>query len=384
MTADRSAPPVPDMPLSDERRRRILTEGAARFRRRRRRNGAVFTVAGILVVAASVALIARAGQPATQVATRPPVAAGPSAGMASTTLPPGAGSTSPTNTGSTMSSAGLREPTTADVKDGRFVRSVALDGGALVVSPAPADLQPTTPKDTAQQHFWATEELAGAHRTIVFGFGLVTISTSVPGDSTVNGRVVSYRNVPAWVGFALDPPQHTCGVQTGPLADKIPVGEAGNGEAVTLPAWVRPGETSPDLQPGATGPVMAMQPFVYLGSHGVCRGVAFERRITPQTLSQSVPWTLVSQGSGQAVIRYDSDCTMHVHGPVVQSANPTAGTATIELLVGLYAGAAPSCPARPGPPPTATVDLPLYVTKPLLHARTGLVYVVQGPGTPTE
>lgn len=85
-----------------------------------------------------------------------------------------------------------------DVANGRFVRTVTLDGGTLTVTPAPSSLKPGmwSARDVASV-LWATWQLRG-YTAQVLGFGLVTLTRHEPG-------VPSVTRLPSWVEFAAAP-----------------------------------------------------------------------------------------------------------------------------------------------------------------------------------
>jgi hypothetical protein len=89
--------------------------------------------------------------------------------------------------------AGLPGPGT--VRDGRFVVPVELDGGRLLVRPAPATMKPAFPERRAATEIWANPAISEGRGDTIIGFGLVTSRVSAP-------DVARVRRLPAWVGFA--------------------------------------------------------------------------------------------------------------------------------------------------------------------------------------
>jgi hypothetical protein len=88
-----------------------------------------------------------------------------------------------------------RLPGPGTVRDGRFVVPVELDGGRLLVEPAPAAVRPSFAEGRAATEIWANPSMAGGRADTVLGFGLVTTRVSSP-------NIPRVRRLPAWVGFA--------------------------------------------------------------------------------------------------------------------------------------------------------------------------------------
>ncbi len=101
----------------------------------------------------------------------------------------------PPTGGATPLPSGTREsPEDARVVGGRFVSTVELDGGAVIVVPAPPGIRPRMGESKVETQLWATSQLLG-YRAQALGFGIVTIARRQPGIP----RVVKLS---AWVGFA--------------------------------------------------------------------------------------------------------------------------------------------------------------------------------------
>jgi len=81
------------------------------------------------------------------------------------------------------------------VLNGRYVKTVTLDDGALTVVPAPRSLRPTRSHAAMETKIWATSQLEGGFRSQDLGFGLVSIRRTAPG-------VPEVKDLPAWIGFA--------------------------------------------------------------------------------------------------------------------------------------------------------------------------------------
>ncbi len=163
----------------------------------------------------------------------------------------------------------------SDVVNGRFVKTVWLDGGVLRVTPAPKSLHPTVTYSQMTTTIWATSQIEG-YRKVVMGFGLVSLTKH-------NATVKATKNLPAWVGMATT-----------------------KGDAFSCPA--RPGTTPlPNLAllpssglaavvNGFTGPMnrsrVSTSPstFVYVAKSAPC-GYLVKPRLTVATEQVSVPWT---------------------------------------------------------------------------------------------
>lgn len=83
-------------------------------------------------------------------------------------------------------------PTSASVRNGRFVEAVSLDGGLLRVEPPSKTDLPVIQERIAAEDIWATPEMQ-ALRRLVLGYGIVTLGK-------VDG-ITRFSDVKAWVGF---------------------------------------------------------------------------------------------------------------------------------------------------------------------------------------
>lgn len=62
---------------------------------------------------------------------------------------------------------------------GRYVTTVSLDGGALVVSPVGTGTRATVARATAEAMFEATDAVQGSHTFAILGLGLATVASSL-------------------------------------------------------------------------------------------------------------------------------------------------------------------------------------------------------------
>jgi len=97
-------------------------------------------------------------------------------------------------TAAASSSATVTNPATAKVVGGRFVSTVVLDGGLIIVKPAPATLQSQQGIGGMTAKIWATTELLN-FQPQTLGYGIVTVR----GSSTTSKPI---KGAAAWVGFA--------------------------------------------------------------------------------------------------------------------------------------------------------------------------------------
>ena len=85
---------------------------------------------------------------------------------------------------------------TNQVHDGRWVLPAELDGGELVVTPAPAGKVPAFPSGQAMAQFGADVARIAGPPSTVFGYGVVTIATGLS-----SGGLPGYQRRLAWIGF---------------------------------------------------------------------------------------------------------------------------------------------------------------------------------------
>jgi hypothetical protein len=160
-------------------------------------------------------------------------------------------------------------PSAAAVRDHRYVRAVTLDAGRLSVVPAPSDEQPTFSMATARAALTssANPSLQGLHSGSVFGFGLVSIDSSTPGDTTV------VRRLPAWVGFAWG------GASSCP---------AESATSTTSPASIPP---SSGYTAAVVGAATGTPALVYTAAGSTCGSAPTGPTVSAATETLSVPWT---------------------------------------------------------------------------------------------
>ena len=106
------------------------------------------------------------------------------------------------------SRAGL--PRGDSVRNGRFVEAVRLDGGLLLVDPAPASVTPSLTRADASSEIWASPVVGGARSGMVLGFGLVTTQRGGPNVPLLDAA-------PAWIGFAWGA-SYACPNQSAPAS----------------------------------------------------------------------------------------------------------------------------------------------------------------------
>jgi hypothetical protein len=168
----------------------------------------------------------------------------------------------PTIQGSGFDAPSGDSPANIPIVNGRYTKTVNLDGGALIVNPAPATDSRFGNLRSEASKIWATSQLAGYSREVV-GFGLVTM----------NGSLKGINRVPAWIGFASDAQS----VSSCPFSDsgkELPQNEIpkDDGQAAVVI----------ESRPGVSG-------FVYYATSYVCSRL-LAGRILPATEELSVPW----------------------------------------------------------------------------------------------
>jgi hypothetical protein len=100
-----------------------------------------------------------------------------------------------TDTAKSGSGAGVPSSSSSEVVKGRFVSPLDIDNGGLVVDPA-GTARPSVSSKVALAMFHAADIVGGDYRFSVFGLGVVTISTQVPGSST-SGPGATTTSIPS-------------------------------------------------------------------------------------------------------------------------------------------------------------------------------------------
>jgi hypothetical protein len=234
-----------------------------------------------------------------------------------------------------------RLPGPGAVRDGRFVKAVALDRGRLVVEPAPAGMRPAFSERQAAAEIWASPSMSGGRPEAVLGFGLVTTRISAP-------DVPSVRRLPAWVGFAGAPVFH-CPME--PAASGTPT-------ASTLP-----GNGYVAVVLGARNGIPA---FAYAARSSFCERPAKGPGVSMPTKTLSIPWRQIGPRSGDTLtISYQlPPCGLFV------SSNASGGPAAVTLEVEATTPDEPlPCPA----PVTKTMPVNVGEAAAVRHAALGLV-----------
>lgn len=261
--------------------------------------------------------------------------------------------------GNNPAQADRSSPGSMDVINSRFVRRVTLDGGEVVVTPAPKHLHPRRDGDSVEVEAWATGQLMG-YQSQAFGFGLATIHDRAKGVPTV-------RNLPAWIGFATAPEAFSCpAIVPSPTAGRLSALPSAGEAAVIIGA-----------SPG--GPAV-----VYQARSETCGGLAPARLSNAQE-EISITWMPVGLPNEVSI---DVEATIPACGSLMGSGSSGSAAAMTVFL----AAVVPEDTAHfrckpdhlidetvmlgPGPTPGAPPPLVSAATK-ILHAATGPVRVVE-------
>jgi len=208
----------------------------------------------------------------------------------------------------------------SDVVDGRFVRSVTLDGGALVVGPPPPSAQPVT--DQADARVLIRSDAQGPSPfgcapeqpdSCVFGFGDVTISPAL-------GKGLD--KIPAWIGAAA----HSTSGYNCPAETSTPPS-----------AVVDAAKASPFLYQVAVLEGSGRTVLNYTSGASVCGFPATGPTLDSGSQSLSIPWELVSLSGQTITFRYhDYSCDPD---PAVQSMRFGGNVKTETGSLGIYINA---------------------------------------------
>jgi len=197
---------------------------------------------------------------------------------------------------------------------------VEIDGGGLVVAPAPANDTPKLPYAAALARFRSSTTLVGAGQGVnysaAFGYGLVTIGSGVSGAA----GAPRYQSRLAWIGFvggAICPG----GGAPGPTGVSGATGAQGSDGGRT-PGW------QALVMDAATGnDVVSYNPDSY--EEPSCRGGA--ATVTSNPLQEvSIPWTPAD--AVELLVRYDIACGS-TFDEVVWSAPSNGSSAPVQVLV---------------------------------------------------
>jgi hypothetical protein len=245
-------------------------------------------------------------------------------------------------------------PSQARVADGRYLTTVALDGGTLTLVPAPKTVRPVLSQARAGLRF-DSDEIAGtgAEGDTIFGFGLISVSSALtPGH-------VKIRQAPAWVGFVWGQAPIPC-----PISPPSPHG---------TPAF-------PDTATSYRGAVITGigQTVLEYDSRGspVCGGPISGPSVKPGMQHLSLPWRVESVAANDVTIEYRAPaCTgIGPGGPAVGSSSEgQVTTIEVDLYAPFDTATCPpawhSWPIGPVPDPTD-----------LVHAPTGPIETSMTPG----
>jgi hypothetical protein len=314
--------PVGDRFRSTEDLRAAARMRGRDLRRRRRfsRSGTVVVLAAAVITLGIIAINPAAR--VSKVTTSSPSSTGP----APTAAPP----------------AHPGPPVPGDVSGGRFTHPAALDDGGLVVTPLPATEQPPLGESTAQVLFGSDTLIRGTpHRGQIFGFGLVTVrSTLTPGLSAT----------PAWVGAAWGG-----GVS---CLNSTPSTTAPSSSGGVMPT---PGYTAVIILGTGT------KVLNYTSRTSVCGYPPTGPSVTAASQIVSIPWQLVSFTSSTVSYRYQLPACLPVSAlPDVSIDGTLGGAATLmlEVAVPYDLGACPQLwrtgSAALGPPPGPGAPQPHY------------------------
>jgi hypothetical protein len=87
-------------------------------------------------------------------------------------------------------------PSQLSVANGRYVRAVALDDGALTITPAPASMRPVGSAPAMETLLWSTAQLQSSESQDL-GFGLVSVRSPIGPGGPIH-------DLPAWIGISSD------------------------------------------------------------------------------------------------------------------------------------------------------------------------------------
>jgi hypothetical protein len=245
----------------------------------------------------------------------------------------------PPSPGGTRAGSKAFLPSADAVVDGRFVRSVEIDNGGLLVDPAPAGSEPPVPESEVADELLASPIFQGQYDGVL-GFGLVTLTVSQHGIETVT-------SVPAWVAFGWGG-VHSCWPMT----------------AAPSPAHL----PSDGYRAVAIGSPADLQPFSYEAASDPC-GQFMPTAVNAATHVVSVAWSQVGTvTNGSVTISYVPPPCGSFYSTDL-STDPSGSSFVVEMAV---PDAAQSCPSPQQV--TDTIGSPAEpVIQPIAHAPLGYV-----------
>lgn len=168
----------------------------------------------------------------------------------------------------------------ADVANGRFVKTVVLDHGALTISPAPSSLTSGMQLSSMEPVMWATSQLTGYSQQVI-GFGLATLTKHTISDRGVVSAQ-QFSNVPSFIALATSSGQvyHCPAMTTHKKLPSLP----SSGEAAVVVATPEP-YTGPGTRTEDAG-------VVYTAASAPC-GTLVPARLAFATEQVSIPWSQV-------------------------------------------------------------------------------------------
>lgn len=242
-------------------------------------------------------------------------------------------------------SGGRTSDPAAAISDARFIRTLVLDSGALLVEPPPRG-KPATSEQQAIATFRSSSHPSVEIRDVVIGYGVVTV-----GVKPANVPVV-FVHRPAWLVF-YQGGQHSC-----PASDS----RAGSGLPEGRPVFVL----------ADTG----LDALSYVGRGSFCGQPATGPTVRLAYRYESVPWQEVRRTPTGVTVRYSEPPCGHLEGGYVEGGGgPGFPDARLTLFAAVPM-ASPPCPQASAqewhaPAPRSG--------GPLRHASTGPVagYVTQ-------
>lgn len=251
----------------------------------------------------------------------------------------------------------------ASVRNGRFVRTVELDGGALSISPAPASMKTPPNAESIANEIWATSQLQGyskrwpATTSSSFGYGIVTIVRNESGVQVITKQA-------AWAGLARLHSAFHCPLESGIPSTKQLLKRA----------------PSSGLAAVVVGQPSGSPALVYIARSVRC-GRLYPASVSGADEQFSLPWKLVGNvGASSVAVEVTPPPCGHIVGNAV-TATTHAGTLSL-VKISEY-GTAPdatianqSCP-RPTPV-RDVVDLGgrTSTDTKFVHSKTGLMTIV--------
>ena len=215
--------------------------------------------------------------------------------------------------------------TGSDVINGRFVKAVVLDHGALTISPAPSSLTSGMQLSSMEPIMWSTSQLI-EYRQQVIGFGLATLTKHTISDHGVTS-VQQFSNVPSFIALATSSGQvYHCPSMT--TKKKIPTLPSA-GEAAVVVATPR-AYTGHGIHTEDAG-------VVYTAANAPC-GTLVPARLAFATEQESIPWSQTGPvAHGQLPILVTTPCGGTLSNYMV-SGNDKSLTVTVKglILEGLF------------------------------------------------